>query len=140
MGVSGEIVREFLALLRFPPDIQAYFREGRLKLDQGRALAKILERQPRLLYETAQALLSESAMDSRDIVEYVLGHPELSVTESKQRVREAKGITSREFHVVVMLDADQYKQLERAAKRQRMSPNAVATRIVVQSLETNSHD
>src|SRR5437762_860556 len=46
-GVSGEIVREFLALGRLPDDIRAMFADGELTtLEQGRRLAQLQRHRP----------------------------------------------------------------------------------------------
>ena len=140
VGVSGEIVREFLTLLHLPEHVQRLFDSGQLKLEQGRRLSQLASRKPDLVTEVAHAMTGLTAIDSRHLVEYILKHPKFSVAEAKKRVLVSKTVTEREFHVIAILSEEQYKDLVQEARRRKLSVDALVTSIVHSWLEPRCHD
>lgn len=136
VGVSGEIVREFLTLLRFPPEIEALFEQKVLTgLEQGRRLWQLTKQRPELLNEMAKAMATMTAMDSRHLVSDILKNRGLSVTEAQKRMSEARTVREEEYHVIAILPTEQYKQLSRQAGNKRVSVDKLVTSIVQQWLE-----
>ena len=136
LGVSGEIVREFLTLLTFPEGIQVLFEDGQLKLEHGRRLWQLGRRRPELLKQVAEAMTDMSAMDARHFVEYILKHPELSVSEARMKLVESKTVTKREFHVIALLSEEQYKLLAEKARKRKVDVDVLVTSIVRRWLES----
>lgn len=130
LGVSGEIVREFIALTRLPPSIQSMFRDRLLKLEHGRRLAQLAGRMPNKIMEAAEAMADLSALDSRDFILYLLGQPDLSVTEAKQRVLGSRTVTEEEFHVVAVVNAAEFQSLSRRARKARKPVGDLVSSIV----------
>jgi hypothetical protein len=136
VGVSGEIVREFLTLLTLPEGIRGLFEDGQLKLEHGRRLWQLGRRRPQVLQEVADVMTGMSAMDARHLAEYVLKHPELSVSEARIKLAESKTVTEREFHVVALLSEEQYRLLTQEARERKVDVNVLVTSIVRQWLRS----
>ena len=130
VGVSGEIVRQFVALLDLPSHVQTYFEERTLGLEHGRRLWQLQKTRPSLVDEAAQAMVSMTAMEARDLVEYLVRTPADSVQEGLRALEAAKRQVSHEFHVVAVLDEQAYKSLEARARQQRVSVNELVTTVV----------
>ena len=81
VGVSGEIVRQFIALLDLPSSIQSCLAQGKLGLEQGRRLWQLSQTRPSVVEDTAQAIGSMTAMETRDLVEYLIRTPTASVQD-----------------------------------------------------------
>ena len=120
-GVSGEIVREFLALLVLPEHIRPLIEEGKIGLDIGARLARVKRENPDILDDLAKAVTDLPALDARDVIEYTLKNPEVSASEAKQRVLDAKTIVVDEFHVMVVFSKEEFTRLETEAKCRRVS-------------------
>jgi hypothetical protein len=130
VGVSGEIVREFLTLLSFPEEIQQLFEGRQVGLEHGRRLWQLARRRPELLEEVAEAMTDMTAMDSRHLVEYIVKHPELSVREAKRKLLESKTVREREFHVIALLSEEQYRVLVGEARKRGVAVDVLVSSIV----------
>ena len=130
VGVSGEVVRQFVALLNLPSCVQTYFEQRALGLEHGRRLWQLQRTRPSLVEEAAQAMVSMTAMEARDLVEYLVRTPIASVQDGLRALEAAKSEISHEFHVVAVLDERAYKSLEARARKQRVPVNVLVTTVV----------
>ena len=135
VGVSGEIVRQFIALLDLPTAVQTYFKQRTLGLEHGRRLWQLQRTRPSLVEDAARAMLSMTAMEARDLVEYLVRTPSACVQDGLQVLEAAKPDVSHEYHVVAVLDEEAYKSLEYLARRRRVRVNNLVTTIVNSWLE-----
>lgn len=135
VGVSGEMVREFLALLKLPVPVQKLFERGDLKLEHGRRLFQLSIRMPDKVEEVAAAVAGMTAMDARALIEYVLKNPRLPVDQAKSRVLNAKTRAIHEFAVMAVVREDEYKRLNEHARRRRVTLDKLVTSIVEDWLE-----
>ena len=141
VGVSGEIVREFLSLLKLPEEIQEMFSRRQLRLEHGRRLWQLARKQPAALRQVAAEMQGMTAHDARDFVLYLLKHPELTANEAKRRVLGAKTTMTREFHVIALLSEDSFQKLRRQARKLSMPVDEVVTSVVEEWLLANEqHD
>ena len=140
LGVSGEIVREFLTLLDLPVQVQQMFQDRRLSLEQGRRLWQLQRTRPDLVPQVADAMTGISVKDGRNLVDYILRHPELSVKEATRRVLDSKTVIEPEYHVIAILSEVQYRRLATAARRQKIAVDGLVTSIVEQWLDSGKSD
>jgi hypothetical protein len=136
VGVSGEIVREFLALLRLPEQVQVHLKDRKLGLDQGRKLWQLSRRRPDIVVASAEAMIGMPAVEGRHLVDHLVNHPELSVDEAKKAIVASRSVVQREFHVVALLSEDQYRALEKQSRKVRKSTDELVTSIIRSWLET----
>lgn len=140
VDVSGEMVRQFLALLELPRGIMEMIDRHELNLEQSRRLWQLSNHRPASLLEAADAIKTLSAMDARHVIKYLIRHPELSVTEARNQLLDSKTVSQKEFHVITLLSAEEYRSLTNAAQKRGLSPNALATNLVKRWLETDGQD
>lgn len=139
VGVSGEVVREFLTLFKLPQSIQKLFREGQLtRLEQSRRLWQLAKRRPAILEETAKAISDLSAWDSRHLIEHILRNPSLSVSQAKKTMLESKPIKEKEYHVIALLSEEDYKLVAEEARIRNVSVSNLVTTIVQYWLRAQS--
>lgn len=138
VGVSGEVVREFLALLRLPGDIQDLFEQRQLRtLEQGRRLWQLARRRPELLKDAAKAIAKLSAWDSRHVIDYIIRNPGVTVDEAIKAIMESKTIVEHEYYVVAILSEEQYRLLSEQARRRNLAMDVLVTSIVQHWLESH---
>lgn len=140
VGVSGEMVREFLVLLSLPKEAQLLLDQRRLSLDQGRRLWQLARKRPELVREAAEEMTTLNVLDSRHLVDYILRHPNVPVAEARARVLGEKTVTSREYHVIVILPEEDYKALQRRSRRRKVAPDALASEVIRGWLHSASED
>lgn len=140
VGVSGEIVREFLSLLQLPRAVQELLETRQLSLEQGRRLWQLGRARPDAVLQAAQAMVGLTAMDSRHLVDYLCKHRELSVSEAKERVLASKTVTRREFHIVARLGEEDYRELRRWARSQGQPVDELVTKVVLAWLRERKND
>jgi len=128
--VSGEIVREFIALTRLPPEIQQMFRDGLLRLEHGRRLHQLETKTQHNLEEVAEAIRDLPALEARDVVLYLIDHPHLSVEEAKQKVLDARAVVEDEYHVIAILNAGEFREVRRQARAARKSVSALVSSVI----------
>jgi hypothetical protein len=137
LGVSGEIVRQFLTLLKLPQEFRELFDQRLLGLEHGRRLWQLARRRPHALSDAAKEIQGMTALDGRAFVIYLLAHPELTAHEARQRVIDSKTTVTREFHVIALLSEKSFQKLRRHAKRLGKSVDQTVTSIVEDWLLAN---
>lgn len=138
VGVSGEIVRQFISLLDLPHSVQSLLEQGKLGLEQGRRLRQLHRKRPSIVYEAAREMCSMSAMETRDIVEYLIRTPDASVRESLMSLDAAKTLIEEEYHIDAILDGEAYRLLATHARNKKVSVNDLVSSIVSSWLEGDS--
>lgn len=140
VGVSGEIVREFVSLLQLPDEVQGLLESGELGLEQGRRLVQLERVRPSVLREAAQAMVGLLSKDSRNLVEYLCNYRDVSVSEARERILGSKTVRRREFHLVARLPEQDYRQLKAWASRRRQPVDELVTEIVTAWLAQRKND
>ena len=140
VGVSGEIVRQFLGLLELPSCVQDYLAKGTLGLEHGRRLGQLGKSRLEVVEQAAAAMTDMTAMEGRDLTEYLLRNPTASVEESIEALEAAKQVVKREFRISTVLDEEQYQLLSSHARRRRVRTPELATAIVTEWLEANDNE
>ena len=142
VGVSAEIVREFLVLLNFPEDIQHRFDAGTLGLEQGRRLwqyARSIRTDDEIewgrVHRVADVMETMTALDSRELVKYLRHHPDTHPEEVKSRILGSATEIRPRFHVVAELTQDDYGQLREEAQERSASLDGLITEVVIQWLQ-----
>lgn len=138
VGVSGEIVRQFIILLELPSNILPYFEQRILGLEQGRRLWQLNRKRPAIVEDAARAMSIMTAMEARDLVEYLIRTPLASVQDSLAALEAAKPEVSHEYHIDAILDEQAYCMLVVEARRKRLRVNDLVTNIVNGWLADNS--
>ena len=131
VGLSAEMVREFLSVLKLAPAVQALVEKRKIdRLDVAYRLSKI--RDEELQFAVAKEAAELPSRDFRDI-ERLVSAANLSLSESKQRVAESK---LKDLHVFVLdFSREQYDEIRRRAKGAQKEPADVLKRVVVDWLE-----
>ena len=131
VGVSGEIVREFLTLLRLPPNIQVLFEQRKLKsLEQARRLWQLARSRPEIVEGVAEKIADVSAWDARHIIDYMIRNRNVTVEDAKKIILESKTKVEHEYHVIAILPEDKYLLLAKEAKNINKSVALLVTQIV----------
>ena len=139
-GVSRETVREFLALLTLPDQIQSLIDDGKIGLDTGARLARAGRLYPEKLIDLGTIVAGMPALDARDLIEYSLKNPELSADQAKQLVLDSKTVFIDEFHVVAVFSMDEFTLLENEAKKRQMATGKLVEVITKTWLERKRDD
>lgn len=138
VGVSGEIVRQFIGLLDLPPSILEYLENGDLGLEHGRRLGQLRKARSDVLEQAAEAMTKLKAMEARDLAEYLVRNPEASVQDSLESLEAARQVVHKQFHVGLLFDEETYRLLESHSRTRQMRTTELATTIVSEWLE--EHD
>ena len=138
VGVSGEIVRQFIALLDLPASVQSYLGRGKLGLEQGRRLWQLNRTRPLIVEETARVITSMTAMETRDIVEYLIRTPTASVQDALDALEEAKPKISNEYHVDAILNEKAFRALSSQAQKKQIRVNDLVSLVVNRWLDEES--
>lgn len=133
-GYSRDTVRQFYNLSRFSPRILKLFADSRLRLDQSDSLWKLNLRRPSVLSDASEAAVELTAHETRALVDYLTSHTDSSVDEAANAIRSARTVKEREYHIIALLQEDDFALLSVAAKRRKWSLDRLVTQIVSQWL------
>ncbi len=140
VGVSGEIVRQFTALLDLPSSVQQYIHTKELGLEHGRRLWQLNRVRPSIVEDAAVAMASMTAMESRDLTDYLKRNPSSSVREALDALEAAKPVTTEEHLVCALVSKSEYEALNVRAQKMRRSVNDLVTSITRLWLEENNDE
>lgn len=138
VGVSGEIVRQFITLLDLPVSVQSRFAGGSLGLEQGRRLWQLARSRATILEDAAAAMAGMTAMETRDLVEYLIRSPSASIEHALAALDAAHTQIAHEYHIDAVLGPDAYASLQAHARRQKIKVNVLVTRVIQGWLERPS--
>ena len=140
VGVSGEMVRQFLGLLELSPCVQDYLTEGALGLEHGRRLGQLGKFRPEVVEQAAAVMTSMTAMDGRDLTDYLLRSPTASVEEGVNALNAAKQVVAKEYRISTVLDEGRYQLLSSHARKRKMRTTELAAAIVADWLEQHDNE
>ena len=139
VGVSGEIVRQFIGLLDLPKSVQTYLAQGNLGLDQGRRLGQLYRLRPDTVESAAEMMTRMTAMNARDLTDYLIRDPKASVDDAIEALRAARQVVNKEYHVDTVLDEAAYRMLASHARRSNMQITDFVTTLVNRWLQEHEH-
>ena len=139
VGVSGEIVRQFIGLLDLPASVQLYLAQGMLGLEQGRRLGQLNKSRPETVELAAQVMTSMTAMEARDLTEYLIRDPKASVEGGMEALERARQVINKEYHIDTVLDEAAYRMLVAHAQQRRVRVTDLASNIVNRWLAENDN-
>ncbi|MBM3946401.1 MAG: hypothetical protein FJ315_03235 [SAR202 cluster bacterium] len=132
VGVSGEIVRQFLVLLELPEPVRQLLRDGKLGLEQGRRLFQVMRarRSPSLVVDAANAMVSLTSTQSRHLAELMVRHPDFTVQDAKRDLLASETRFRQSYTIVASLGESDYAKLTHEAKKLGKSPPELVQQIV----------
>lgn len=131
VGLSTEMIREFLIVLKLPIKIQKLISERRLNsIDVVREISII--KYPSKQIAAAHAFINSLSKDVRDIKRLVI-NAELPIEDAKKTVLDAK---PKGLHIfVVDFDDETYQAITRETKTLKIKPAELIRRIVTDWLK-----
>jgi ParB-like chromosome segregation protein Spo0J len=125
LGLSTEMIREFLSALRLPSSVQGMVANRTIdRLDVVRELASLPDKESQV--EAARALAACDSKDIRDIKRLVKHGAE--VDRAKKAVLSAK---PKGFHIFLIdLDDEAYRDLVRSSRELSIDPAELARQII----------
>ncbi len=141
VGVSGEIVREFLTILKLPDNIKDLFEQKKLrKLEQARRLWQLARNKPEILDDTAEAISELTAWDARHLIDYMIRNPLKTVHDAREAIINSKTQIEHEYHVIALLSENEYRQLSQISHQKRIAVDLLVTSIIQEWLEEKVND
>ncbi len=131
VGLSTEMIREFLIVLKLPIKIQKLVSERRLNsIDVVREISII--KYPSKQIAAAHAFINSLSKDVRDIKRLVK-NAELPIEDAKKTVLDAK---PKRLHIFVIdFDDETHQAITREAKTLKIKPAELVRRIVTDWLK-----
>lgn len=139
VGVSGEIVRQFISLLDLPPAVHVRINRKELGLEHGRRLWELHRIRPTIVEEAAEVMASMTAMAARNLIDYLKRVPSASVEEALEALDAAKPVITQEHLICALLNESEYNALTVYTQKHGITVNDFVTNITRQWLADN-HD
>jgi hypothetical protein len=137
VGVSGEIVRQFISLLDLPATVHDLINLKKLGLEHGRRLWELNRVRPSIVEDAADAMVSMTAMETRDLVDYLKRVPSASVKEAVEALQEAKPKITQGHLICALANDSEFKALSNHAQSHGITVNDLVTQITRQWLARN---
>lgn len=138
LGVSQELIRSITSLLKLPREVQELIKNGHILFDAAQRLntIKLNDKNAERLrqIEVARAISGLPSHKQREIIHFAKRFPNSSISDFKKRVISPREV--RNLHVIVLtVEDDAYKILQKVAKRKRLSVEKSVLEIVDEWLE-----
>ncbi len=139
VGVSGEIVRQFIGLLDLPAFVQSSLAQGKLGLEHGRRLGQLNKNRPETVFSAAQIMTTMTAMQARDLTEYLIREPTATVEDGIEALQAAKQVVKKEYHIDTVLSESTYQMLVMEARQRKVHVTDLVSNIVREWLNENGN-
>ena len=140
VGVSGEIVRQFISLLDLPPEVRVRIDQKKLGLEHGRRLGELQRVRPLIVEDAAEAMSTMTAMAARDLVDYLKRDPSVSVEDALHAIEDAKPIITQEHLICALVSENEYDSLAAYSQQHSMTVNDLVTSITREWLAGNDDE
>ena len=134
VGVSGEVVRQFISLLDLPPAVHNLIDQKKIGLEQGRRLWELHRNRPLIVEDAAVAMASLTAMQARDLAEYLKRDPVASVDGVVQALADAKPLITEGHLICAFANENEFQSLASHAQSRGIAVNDLVTEITRQWL------
>jgi len=134
VGLSAEMIRQFLAVLKLPKEIQKLVSERKIdSVDIVKEIAAIKD--PPKQVAVAHAFVNSLSKDVRDI-KRLIKEANLSIEDAKRTVLNAK---PKGLHIFIMdFDDEIYRAIKRYSRTMKMKPPELVRKIVMDWLKKKS--
>lgn len=140
LGVSQEMIREFLRLLTLSSNVQELVRARKISIDEGYRLSLIENKNFQEALANSIVAHTLKAKEVRGIVQSLMKrNPDMSVSEGVELVMKYRPIIDTEDLVVTSLDRVTFERLKAEAEKKTMSVNALLEEIVRPIVRDPSH-
>lgn len=131
IGLSAEMIRQFLATLELPEEVQKLVSERKIdSVDIVKEIAAIKDPQKQI--SVANTIINYLSKDARDIKRLIKVF-NLSVEDAKRTVMEAK---PKRLHFFIMdFDDKTYKLILKHSKKMKIQPSELVSEIVMEWLK-----
>ncbi len=124
LGVSQELIRSIVSLLKLPSEVQELIRNDQILFDAAQRLNTIklkdagAEKSKQI--EVARAIVGLPSHKQREIIQFAKRFPNSSLKDFTKRVTRPREV--KNLHVIVLtLEEDVYQNLQKIAKQKRLS-------------------
>jgi hypothetical protein len=133
---SGEMIREFEALLKLPKDVKRLIRTGKLQSVVAGYWISKMKRSEQDKVKLALILVKQklTAHDVRDIVSFANGVPDEPIEECVKKVLESK-MVEKQYLFSMKLEDAALQILRQNAKMLGTTPESLAKRIIQEIAE-----
>lgn len=140
LGVSQELIRSIVSLLKLPPEVQELIRNDQILFDAAQRLNTIKLKDDKAekskQIEVARAIAGLPSHKQREIIQFAKRFPNSSLKDYTKRVTRPREV--RNLHVIVLtMEEDIYKNLQKIAKQKRLSVEKSVLEIIDEWLEGN---
>lgn len=132
LGVSFELVRSIVSLLKLPKEVQKLVRENKILFDAAKRISTIKD--PHNQVEVAKAIAGLPSHKQREIIQYAKRYPDSGLGDYIDRVTRPKPKPERIHVAVIPLRDEIYKSLQVAGRMQKISVERLILNVIEQWL------
>jgi len=134
LGVSPELIRSIVSLLKLPDPVQQLIKDRKILLDAAQRIntIKIPEKKKResKQIQVAQIIVNLPSHEQREIIQFAKKFPDSDIKNYKKRVMTPR--ETKNMHVlVVTLEENPYKILQKKAKQKKVSTESLVQKIIL---------
>ena len=129
LGVSYELLRGILSILKLPKEVQQLVKNGDILFDAAQRINRIKD--PDRQKEAARIVAGLKSHEQREIIQYAKKYPKASLSDFTKRVISPVDI--EKFHVVIIpLEDKIFQVVDEERKKQKNSLEKILVNIVEQ--------
>jgi len=132
LGVSNELVKSILRIVKLPSEVKDLIREGKILYDAAQRLQRIPDQGRQV--EVAKAIVGLTSHQARDLIQYAKKYPRVGISEYRKRISSSEARTERINVIVLPVREETYSALRRIGKREGVSIERLVSNIITQWL------
>ena len=127
MGVSYELLRAILSILKLPKEVQQMIKSGDILFDAAQRINRIKD--PNRQKKVAQVIAGLKSHEQREIIQYAKKFPQANLSDFAKRV--GSSATTEELHVAIIpLNETTFKAVDEERKKQKTSLEKMLVEII----------
>lgn len=134
LGVSYQLLRSILSLLKLPEEVQTRIKEREILFDAAQRINTI--KNSNRQKEVAKTIAGLTSHEQREIIQYAKKFPNAKLSGYKKRVTTPRNV--EKLHVAIIpLEEKTYQILQRECRKRKHSLEKILVSIIEQWLENN---
>lgn len=138
LGVSSELVRSIINLLKLPDEVKQLVKERKILFDAAQRINTIKLKDKRKeeikRIEVAKTIAGLTSHEQREIIQYAKKFPNSGLTNYKKRVVATREV--RNVHVIVVtLEDSTYNFLQKYAKKEKITIEKLVQKLIDEKIK-----
>jgi len=126
-GVSYQLMRSAISLLKLPPEVQSLIKDGKILFDAAQRINTI--KNPKRQTEVARTIIGLTSHQQREVIQYAKKFPEAKLSDYKNRLMKPREIEKLNV-AIIPLKEEFFNPVKQESKKRGISIEKLLVTII----------